>query len=296
VEGRIGDTGRHLHALDARTGKPRWKAPVAARASGILCATPDQLLIQDRDGELACFTHQGQRQWGQKIGDVKHVPVVTATMIVAVAGEHPGYLLALDRPTGRELWRMPLEAAPTTGPMVHKDRIYLGTHRGLEARALVDGIAVAAWKMEGGSVSADFAQLGQDFVYVNDEGELVVVARKTGAVLAKVPGAEPKMPPLVSREVALFLGKDGLMRLALQGATAVVPVSHANTVGLLGSPCGPGPLLAAGSLVQGKTGPLKAEPWAAAADLGPLTSPLVLCDGMVFVGTALHGLARVGKN
>ena len=67
-------------------------------------------------------------------------------------------------------------------------------------------------------------------------------------------------PPLVGRDAVLYVGKDGLMRVALGEET-------------------PAP-----------------QPWLFADDLGEPTAPLVLLDGRVYTGTRTRGLVQLGKN
>jgi outer membrane protein assembly factor BamB len=257
VDGTAKDSGRRLHALDTRTGKVRWQMPVEPKATGALLATEDRVLVQDKDGKLASFSHQGDRQWEQWIGELRSVPAVTRSMIVA-ACVNPPVLVALDRRSGRVLWRRPLEALPTTSPVVRKDLILVGTHRGLEVRSLLDGAPADNRSPEaGGGVSADFALLRDRAVYVNHQGELVVVAISDGSIKAKVPGATAGQPPLVSRDVVLYLGKKGIMRLALQDEE-------------------PTPQL-----------------WLDLNAIAPLTAPMVLADSRVYAGTA-KGLLRLG--
>src|SRR5439155_18222779 len=83
VDGKPGEAGRRLHALGAAGGNVRWQVPVQPLASGVLVATEDRLLVQDRDGEMSCLDHAGQRQWSQKVGKLTHAPAATPTMIVA---------------------------------------------------------------------------------------------------------------------------------------------------------------------------------------------------------------------
>jgi outer membrane protein assembly factor BamB len=249
---------RKLRALNTTTGKERWQVPLGAGATGILLATADRLLVQDKQRKLSCFTHQGDRQWEEEIGELSHAPTVTKTMIVAATASPP-VLLALDRPTGRVLWRRSLEAVPTTSPVVRQDRIYVGTLRGLEARSLLDGTPIDGWKVDPGGVSADFALLRDVAVYVSSQGELIVIDLEHGSVKGKMDGALAGRPPLVSRDVVLYLAKEGVMRLSLQG--------------------------------EGLTPQL----WFDTTEVGEITSPLVLVDGRVYGGTAKKGLVRLGN-
>lgn len=316
VDGRIGDDGRQLHTLDAKSGQAHWKAPLAAQASGVLLATSDALLVQDGEDVLSSFGHEGERQWSQKIGKLEQAPTVTKTMIVA-ATVQPRLLLVLDRPTGRILWRQPLETSPTASPVVRKDRIYLGTHARLEARSLLDGSPIADWQGDGGGVSADFALLRDMLVYVNHAGELVVVSAGNGAVLLRLPNALAGRSPLVSRDTVVYAarlapagkelpprttaplpgvaggagatavrtypGREGLMRIVLHRDLTELFVAAAGV--------GAGPPLLAQPAVA-----ITEEPqlWSETTDFGRLKTPLILFNGQVYGGTGA-GLVRWGK-
>jgi outer membrane protein assembly factor BamB len=316
VDGKPGDQGRHLHALALRSGKLLWKTPVAPEAWGVLVATESEVFVQDQPDQLTCFNHQGQKQWSQKVGRLRHAPAVTKTMIVAASVE-PGILLVLDRPTGRILWKQGLEAPPTASPLVRKDRIYLGTAAALEARSLLDGTAVPGWQRTGGGVSADFCFHRELLIYTNHAGELVVLHATSGAVQVRLGGAIAGRPPLVSRDVVLFAaklvlsgaelpqevatlsgvvagsaaaaaildypGREGLKRVVLHRNAADIFVMVAGVAG------GPQVLARPWAVV-----PEEAEEWFDTTDQGTLTTPLVLFNGQVYGGTA-KGLVRLGK-
>ena len=294
VDGKPHAVDRKMYALDIATGKERWQAPVDAQGSGALLATEDRLLVHDHGGKLASLSHKGERQWEQWLGEMQHAPAVTKTMVIA-AGVNPPVLVALDRPTGSVLWRRPLEAVPTTSPVVHKERIYLGTQRGLEGRSILDGRPVNHWNIDESGVSADFALLRDLAVYVNNHGELIVVETSAGAVMSKTSGATVGRPPLVSRDTVLCIGKKGLLRVSLQDAKLALPAFGAGTPGLLWSPFGHGPLLVGSALFPGRAQKLTPEVWLDAAELGSMTSPLVLADGHVYAGKAGSGLVKMGN-
>jgi outer membrane protein assembly factor BamB len=237
VDGKSGDAGRALHAIDARSGKPLWKVPVPSEASGALIADRKELFVQDTPGALSRFDFNGARLWTQPAGLMKHGTGV-APSIVVVATSEPRALLALDRPTGRELWRVTMDAAPTTSPAMEGAVIRLGTKRGLEVRSLVDGQQITGWRVEGGGVSGDFAVDAQHLAYVNDSGEAVVLSKADGSVLRRVAGAAPGSSVILLRDVALVDAKGGLMKVPLGADVPAEQVQWADTT-WLGKPAGP---------------------------------------------------------
>jgi outer membrane protein assembly factor BamB len=299
VAGKPGADGRQLHALDVASGKPLWQAAVGPQASGVLLAVDDAVLVQDQEAMLTSFNRQGQRQWSQKVGRLSHAPAVTRTMVVAAVAQ-PAALVALDRPTGRVLWSRPLEAPPSTAPLVRKDRVLVGTHAALEERSLLDGAPVAGWHTDGGGVSADFALQKDVLLYVNDQGELVVLRAASGAVLLRLPGAVPGRPPLVARDSVVYLGRvvqpgsdlseDVVVpgRVAAGGAAAVAAYHYAGKeeyqiVTLQRD--------AAGTVVAAD----EPRPWFDSEGLGALTTPWVLVDGCAYAGSTVGGLLKVGR-
>jgi len=126
----------------------RWELPVALEASGEFVLCEEGGLIADRGDALTSFDFTGSVVWRAGVGRVFGVPAVGETMMV-VATEDPAGLAVLDRATGRILWQIPLERAPTTGPVLRKAVVYVGSKSGLAAFRLVDGGLL--WKTGGGA-------------------------------------------------------------------------------------------------------------------------------------------------
>jgi outer membrane protein assembly factor BamB len=236
VDGSPEDGGRHLHALDATDGTPRWRSPVARGASGAFSALPDRVLIQHLPGALSAVDLRGARLWSRALGSVEHAPAA-AGAIALVAVSEPPSLAALDRDTGRELWRAPLGAPPRAAPWARRDAIVIATGRGIEARSLVDGSPQADWRLEGGPAAGDFALLEDAIAYLNEDRELVLVARADGRLLRRLPGADAGAAPVPSAGRLLFAAAGGIAALDLADP-ASSPRPWAD-LGALGPPAQP---------------------------------------------------------
>jgi len=210
ADGRPGDTGRHLHCVDPSDGSPRWRLPLKTAASGAFVLLEEGGLVADRAGELACFDASGKVAWRSLIGNVAGVPDHNDAMIVTAVDDSPA-LVALDRLTGKQLWRVKLDAVPTAGPVLRKDAVYLGTDRGVARLRLVDGSEF--WHAEAGQPAGALAVRKNRIAYVNAASELVLLETESGSVETKLPGALPNVPPLVSRDAVLYASTTGLMRL-----------------------------------------------------------------------------------
>jgi hypothetical protein len=124
----------------------------------------------------------------------------------------------------------------------------------VEARRLVDGRPL--WRLAGEATTA-IHHSPDRCVFVNASGELIVANADTGRVPSRAAVAAPGSVPLVAPNGIVIIGEGRLERLGSGGE-------------------------AKGALVFGP------------ADLGALTSPLILYDSCVYAGVRGRGLICVG--
>lgn len=244
VDGQPGTASRQLHAVDIDKGTALWRLPVGAEASGVLLATAGEVLVQDHPGALSSIDLSGRCTWSQDVGRLEHLPAVRHAMLVAAVVEPPG-LVALDRPTGKLLWRVELEAAPTTGPVLEKDLVLVGTGDGLECRRLVDGQPHKDFPPYYGGVGSELVLAQRVIAWVSPTGQLVMVSRSDPTQSRTVPGALAGVAPLVARGRLLFAAREALMCFDTQ-AEAAQPQPWVD-ISWLGRPTGP--MVLAGSRV-----------------------------------------------
>jgi outer membrane protein assembly factor BamB len=253
-DGSKGATGRGLHFVNASSGAMLWSVAVTPNSFGMACLTHDAVLAEDRPGRLTAFDLSGSVRWrNDSILPALAGPVaVVESIIVATTTEA---LVVMDELEGTTLWRTVPEAAPMTGPVVHRNVIVFGTASGISARSILDGRPL--WNAAVGPVKAALA-LGADFVTaVTSAGELVVLDAQTGEVRAKQAGAIRDIPPLLAGGALLYAAADGLMRYDIVNKTSTR--------------------------------------WIKNADLGSLTSPMILSASSVYFATDKPAFIRAGK-
>lgn len=165
--------GRHgkliVQCLDRDTGRELWRHGVVpdsieGSANGNSPATPTPVTDGERlyvyfgsFGLFALNTATGKLIWEAKLGPYPHhmgtaaSPVLAGSraVVVNVETDGPDFLLALDRSTGRELWRTPRrqKQAGYATAAVWNDRAIVAGHQTVKAYLLEDGRLV--WEKGG---------------------------------------------------------------------------------------------------------------------------------------------------
>lgn len=250
VDGAPGDEGRTLVALAAAGGAVRWTRPVEAAATGIVSATDTGVLVQREAGRLARFELDGRQAWSVEVGRMAGLPEVLDAMLVVATVEPPA-LAALDRPTGKVLWREAVADVPATAPVVREGAVYLGTRVGVLARSLFDGRPVPAWDLACAGVAGELAVAGDLLACITVEGELVLGGRLDGLARRRVAGAVPGTTPMIARARVYWIGEGAIMQMPLDDPNAA-PQPWTD-VSWLGRPAGP-MVLAGSRLYGGRTG------------------------------------------
>ena len=254
VDGQVGSPNRNLHCVELSSGQVLWKRPVEPSASGVLTADHVGIFVHDGRDSISHLNTEAENLWTSHLGVVTRCIHAGVSILVA-AVDTPPSLAALDRPSGRALWQVSLEAAPTTAPVVLDDRILLGTESGLESRSLVDGLRL--WHTANDGIRGLYVDPDK-YVYVNANGHIVVGNPDDGLVLDQTVGAVANLNPLVGQNDIVFVGPAGLSRVRLQrevrGSVESLGLLHADDI----------------------------------------NTPLVLHDGRICVGVAGRGLVCLG--
>ena len=257
VRGGPGDSGRSLVCLALDSGDELWRHPVQTDASGEFLADGQGVVIQDQARRLSAIALSGGVAWSRDIGQTAGSVCVQRSLLVGAIGQPPA-LIALDRSTGRLLWKTRLEASPTTSPILMRDRVYVGSRSGLAIRSLLDGSRIAELPDTGGVAGPIYID-ERRYALINEAGRLVIGGVSGTSAAMRFEGATAGMNPLVAGSSVLFPASGKLMGFSL---TDVSP---------------------------------QPTEWLDLAPFGGLTSAPVLHRGRVYVGVQSKGLACAGE-
>ncbi len=259
VEGRIGETGRALHCVDALDGRRVWQAPVDIHASGDFVLTTSNLFIFRQDDTLACITTKGaeagKARWSASVGQTIGAPCVAGDLVL-VSTLKDG-VMAVQESTGQILWRQPSPRKPVTGPCANDDVVVVATENGLDGISIVNGGTL--WSLPCAPSTAPLTVDDDRILCATADGE-IVASGWGGREMFRITGATPGLPGMLCGDKLFYFTKEAMQ---------IVDLSARNT----------------------------ASRWLATAWLGDVTSPAIMADGTVFFAAAEKGLicARQGK-
>jgi len=122
--GSMDDLTLHLVCLDRESGKQIWKTDVEPKlpeqerireehgyASGTPAADSERIYVSFGKTGVMAFSHSGEQLWQADIGDTLHgwgssaSPVLYQDLVIVNAGVESESLVALNKKTGKEVWR-----------------------------------------------------------------------------------------------------------------------------------------------------------------------------------------------
>ncbi|HEY7488473.1 MAG TPA: serine/threonine-protein kinase [Streptosporangiaceae bacterium] len=176
-------SGSETFALDARTGKVRWRASDKIARESQPVAQDGRVLIYDGSSLTALSIATGQTLWGQVMKSFVLDPVPTVMNGVACMTTSLGtgeYVLeALDVATGQERWKYECEDILQTNAAAANGIFYLGSGR--ELMYAVDAGGRLRWQEPVGSkVVTTPAVAGDVVVIVTQTYEVIAFDATTG--------------------------------------------------------------------------------------------------------------------
>jgi outer membrane protein assembly factor BamB len=142
--GSIEDLQLHFVCVDANSGnivfdkrlKPTMPETDRVRDHGYAAATPatdgEHVWVFFGKSGVVCFDLNGNQKWRQSVGDSTHKwgcgtsPVLFEDLVIVNASVESGSLVALNKKTGKEVWRAPGMKSSWNTP--HLIRLKNGTH------------------------------------------------------------------------------------------------------------------------------------------------------------------------
>ena len=202
----ITGTDHKAHGFDLQTGAERWSWTTTADLSNALVIGADTAYVSSHDGVLHAVALDGSHEtWSYQMNSTEFgIPTVSGDVVLLNslqgAGEPSGELYALDRTSGKLLWRFrgPSGLQISLGS-VRDGILYAPTEAdGIYAFRVADGSLV--WHAAGPRVFFPTA-LVDDTLYVTSESppEIAAFRASDGSPLWALPTTDvPKGNPVVS--------------------------------------------------------------------------------------------------
>jgi len=184
-----------VHALDARTGALRWRAPIDRRMIVPLTATSDLLIgVMEPDAVVAFAIADGRVVWRRSLGTYpNHAAASDGRRVVFALSD--SRVVALNLADGDPLWEQHLEG-DLGPPLVVRERVILGSSSNY--LYAFDDRGRLAWKWRtGGDVVGVSADATTGAYYASLDNVLRAVNQSNGNQrwIKEMP-TRPGLPPL----------------------------------------------------------------------------------------------------
>lgn len=130
--------GGMLWCLSTDDGRTHWKRPLQGESTG-MAINPQRVVAWSTPEQLQCFDlANGKLLWKSDLpGSVAvGAPTLMNDLVFAATAS---FLVALDAPTGLQLWKAPLTEKPNNGPFVLENDIVVPSGMGHTRYNIVDG-------------------------------------------------------------------------------------------------------------------------------------------------------------
>lgn len=200
VDGRLyvaGESG-YVRCVDPENGKEHWKTfvggvgrgtkPGSNGAEGSVAVDNGEIYVGNYNGEFRCLDSEtGKRKWMFNTGDDTDVSAVLTDDVAYVAAEEASpQLFAIDRKTGKELWRFTNRRGWYSTPALVGDRLYIGGNDGIfYCINRLDGTQVWEYKAEA-AIWCSPAVVDGKVLFGSYANNLYILSADSGAELQRI--------------------------------------------------------------------------------------------------------------
>jgi outer membrane protein assembly factor BamB len=188
----VGSADGWLYALDALSGRERWRAALGAGINASPCVAGGMVFITSRDGKLhALAAANGSSRWtidlGKDLGSKNYWDFYTSSPVAydgkLYVGSGDGHVRAVDPRTGRIAWSFDAGSRVRSTPAVTDAAVVFGTMSG-HVVALDRRSGAQRWKFATEGASRSFADKENDttsvFGSASIEGGVVAIGGRDG--------------------------------------------------------------------------------------------------------------------
>ena len=213
VDGRPGDKGRSLHAVEIAGGRLLWKKPLADDAPGALLLSGERLFVGDDPDRLTMIPVAGGKPgatWSRAVPGLVGSAAVAGGLVL-VAGAKDG-VLALDVETGNPKWLAAVPAPITAAPVATEDFVAVAAQENIYVLSIVDGTVL--WSARCGPVKGVLVCDDERVACTTGGGEVIVWSWEGKEVLRRQ-GAVAGLPPMLCGPEVLYVTPSGIERVEL---------------------------------------------------------------------------------
>jgi outer membrane protein assembly factor BamB len=166
----VGSADGSVYALDAQTGRERWRVPLGAGVSASPCVAEGTVFVTSRDGKLhALSSADGRHRWsvdlGKDLGLRNYWDFYTSSPVAFGAdlyvGSGDGRVRAVDRRSGRIKWTFDAGSRVRSTPAVTDGAVVFGTMSG-HVVAVDRKSGAQLWKFTTAGASRKFEEKQND--------------------------------------------------------------------------------------------------------------------------------------
>jgi len=234
----VGSADGGIYALDAATGRLRWKVQTDAAVRSSPAVDRQRVYVGSFDGNLYALDRAtGAVCWKFKTagnaffptGEIQSSPAVANGLVYV--GARDGMLYALDAVTGRPRWRSDQQMSwVNTSPAVAGGLVIIGVSDGESLVAVDAATGVERWRLKTNGRIFSSPAVGGDLVYAGNSYGFVYVVDLAMGTLRSQGYAEAAVhsSPAVAQGV-LFVGSDDSCVYAFEERPAAPHVAVAVT-------------------------------------------------------------------
>lgn len=175
----FGTPARFVYAVDAESGKEKWKFELGGSISGAPTYDQGRIYIgqQGVEEEFYCLDAEtGKEIWTQKTGWVWGSATVSEGMVFVPCID--GYVMALDADNGYMIWRFRFNMSVCSEPCVEGDQVFFGSWDNYSI-AFDKNTGKVNWQFQGGATDSGVSIVKNGRIYSKNKcidalsGELI---------------------------------------------------------------------------------------------------------------------------
>lgn len=165
----IAGCDEHLRTIDVETGKQRGELMLESPLIASPAVVGDTLYVGTYKSEVVAVDWKaGTIKWRYEAGDGEYRSSAAVTDQLVIVGGRDKFIHAINRNTGKSVWKFPTLQKVDSSPVVVGDRVFVGSNDGnLYELGLSDG--KQRWKFNGGKAFSASPAVGEGVLVIGSE-------------------------------------------------------------------------------------------------------------------------------